>query len=64
MVGKILQENATYTLSNFNVLKNDLPFKSSDHKFKLRWIGGTTAVGVNVHNIPVVDLKFKPFAES
>jgi hypothetical protein len=63
MVDKLLTENSTYTLSNFNVLKNDLPFKASEHKYKLRWTGGTTAVDVNVHNIPVPEMKFKPFAE-
>lgn len=62
MVDKILQENSTYTISNFNVLNNDLPFKASEHKYKLKWTGGT-AVDVDVHNIPSPGLKFKPFAE-
>ncbi|RHN55670.1 putative nucleic acid-binding protein [Medicago truncatula] len=59
----ILQEDNTYTLSNFQVGKNDLLFKASDHKYRLKWTGGTTAVDVNVHNIPHPILKMKPLAE-
>ncbi|RHN78616.1 putative non-specific serine/threonine protein kinase [Medicago truncatula] len=60
---KMIEENTTYTLSNFLVLTNDLSFKASDNKYKLIWTGGTTAVDPNVHDIPDKDLKFKPFAE-
>lgn len=60
---KMIEENTTYTLSNFLVLTNDLFFKASDNKYKLIWTGGTTAVDPNVHDIPDNDLKFKPFAE-
>jgi len=60
---KILEENATYTLSNFQVDINDLVFKASEHKFLLKWTGGTTAEDINVHDIPKPDIKFKPFAE-
>ena len=60
----ILQENNTYTLSNFQVRSNDLLFKASDYKYRLNWTGGTTAVDVNAHNIPNPVLKFKPFTES
>jgi hypothetical protein len=63
MVDKILHENSTYTLSNFNVMKNDMPFKASEHKYRLIWTGASTAVDVNVHNIPSPGLKFKPIAE-
>lgn len=63
MYDQILKENSTYTLSNFKVGPNDLLFKSSDHKHRLKWTGGTTAVDVNVHNIPHPALKFKPLAE-
>jgi len=59
----ILQENNTYTLSNFQVRINDLLFKASDHKYRLNWTGGTTTVDVNAHNIPNLVLKFKPFTE-
>lgn len=60
---KILEENATYSLSNFQVVSNDLVFKASEHKFLLKWIGGTTADDINVHDVPKSDIKFKPFAE-
>lgn len=59
----MIEENTTYTLSNFLVLTNDLFFKASDNKYKLIWTGGTTTVDPNVHDIPDKDLKFKPFAE-
>jgi len=29
----------------------------------LKWIGGTTAVEINVHDVPKSNTKFKPFAE-
>jgi hypothetical protein len=45
------------------VSSNDLVFKATDHKFVLKWTGGTTAVDVNAHDIPDHLLKFKPFAE-
>jgi len=60
---KLLEEMTTYTLSNFQVLPNDLFFKASYHKYKLKWTGGTTVVDPNVHDIPDADLKFKQFAE-
>jgi len=60
---KLLEENTSYTLSNFQVLPNDLFFKATDHKYKLKWTGGTTTVDANVHDIPDADLKFKAFAE-
>jgi hypothetical protein len=40
-----------------------LVFKASEHKFLLKWTGGTTAVDVNVHPIPAAPTKFKSFAE-
>lgn len=63
MYDLILKENNTYTLSNFQVGTNDLLFKASYHKYRLKWTGGTTAVDVNVHNIPNPILKIKPLAE-
>lgn len=63
MYDKILQENNTYTLSNFNVQNNNLAFKACDHKYLLKWTGGTTADDVNRHTITSANIKFKPFAE-
>ncbi|XP_039683751.1 uncharacterized protein [Medicago truncatula] len=60
---KTLEVNSTYTLTNFQVLKNDVLFKVSDHKYKLIWTGGTTAVDVNLNDIPNTHIKYKPFAE-
>jgi len=42
---------------------NNLTFKAFDHKFNLKWTGGTTVVDVNVHNIPTAAIKFKSFVE-
>jgi hypothetical protein len=50
-------------LSNFNVAKNDLAFKASDHKYKLKWTGGTSVENKNMHTISCDNIKFKPFAE-
>jgi hypothetical protein len=60
---KILEENATYSLSNFQVVSNELVFKASKNKFLSKWTGGTTADDINVHDVPKSDIKFKPFAE-
>lgn len=60
---KILAENSTYTLSNFQVMTNDLVFKASENKYKLKWTGGTSAEDVNLHQIPDPPIKFKPLAE-
>lgn len=60
---KLIEENTTYTLSNFQVCSNDLFFKASENKYKLKWTGGTTAENRNVHDIPDAQIKFKPFAE-
>jgi len=38
-------------------------FKASEHKFQLKWTGGTNVVDINVHDVPKPDIKFKPFAE-
>lgn len=56
-------ENKTYVLSNFEVLPNNLLFKASEHKYTLRWTGGTIVEETNTHQIPHVPIKFKPFAE-
>jgi hypothetical protein len=60
---KILEQNATYTLSNFHVVSNELVLKASEHKFLLKWIDGTNVVDINVHDVAKSDIKFKPFAE-
>ncbi|XP_039684531.1 uncharacterized protein [Medicago truncatula] len=60
---KTLEVNSTYTLTNFHVVKNDVLFKVSDHKYKLIWTGGTTAVDVNLNDISNTHIKYKPFAE-
>lgn len=60
---KLIKVNSTYTLSNFQVFPNDLVFKASDNKYKLKWTGGTTAIDANVHDIPLPNMKFKPLAE-
>jgi len=52
MYDKIIEENSTYKLCNFHVLPNDLIFKASKHKFKLKWTGGTTAEYLKEHDIP------------
>lgn len=60
---KIIEENSTYKLCNFHVLPNDFVFKASEHKFKLKWTGGTTAEYLKEVEIPNHRINFKPFAE-
>jgi hypothetical protein len=45
------------------VLSKDLVFKASEHKFKLKWTGGTTVVDANQHKINHAALKFKTFTD-
>lgn len=47
-----LSANNTYTMTNFESQKNDLMFKTTDHKHVLKFIDGTIVSDVNKHTIP------------
>ncbi|PNX73057.1 replication factor-A carboxy-terminal domain protein, partial [Trifolium pratense] len=59
----LIIEKNSYTIQNFQVLKNDDQFKQSQHQFKLRLTGGTRVFYVNQHDIPYPMAKFKDFLE-
>ncbi|XP_058750998.1 uncharacterized protein LOC131624017 [Vicia villosa] len=44
--------NDTVTISNFQVLPNDVVFKPTQHKYLLKFSGGTTVGDRNKHSIP------------
>ncbi|XP_058777014.1 uncharacterized protein LOC131651367 [Vicia villosa] len=58
-----LAVNDTVTISNFQVQLNDVVFKPSNHKFLLKFSGGTTIGDRNKHLIPEKDLKITPFSD-
>lgn len=57
----ILQVNNTYTISNFQVVLNDMLFKTSEHNFLLKFINGKIVGDVNKHEIPAKAIKFTSF---
>ncbi|XP_045792102.1 uncharacterized protein LOC123886871 [Trifolium pratense] len=54
----LITVNNTYTMQNFQVIKNDDQFKTSCHDYKLRFNGGTLVKDVNVHQIPDAVTKY------
>lgn len=59
----VLSVNMTCTIANFQVQLNDLMFKASDHKYLLKFIGGTTVRDNNKHEILDKVIKFTSFAD-
>lgn len=60
--GRIV-ENTTFTLQNFEVEKNDMTIKATDHQFKLVFNGGTSVDNIDKHDIPKPSFSFKEFDE-
>ncbi|XP_058742285.1 uncharacterized protein LOC131614745 [Vicia villosa] len=58
-----LDVNVTCTMSNFQVQPNDLMFKVTNHKFLLKFTGGTTTGDVGKHDIPAKVNSLTPFAD-
>ncbi|XP_058745971.1 uncharacterized protein LOC131618829 [Vicia villosa] len=58
-----LDINVTCTMTNFQVQPNDLMFKVTNHKFLLKFTGGTTIGDVGKHDIPVKVNSLTPFAD-
>lgn len=59
----VLSVNMTCTITKFQVQLNDLMFKASDHKYLLKFIGGTTLGDNNKHEIPDKVIKFASFVD-
>lgn len=55
--------NKTCTISNFQVQKNDLMFKASNHKFLLKFTSGTTVGDYNKYSIHGKVIKFTSFVD-
>lgn len=53
--------NDTYTIANFQVQLNELVFRPPNHKFLLKFTGGTTVDDRNKHQILNKVINFTPF---
>ncbi|XP_050921269.1 uncharacterized protein LOC127138788 isoform X6 [Lathyrus oleraceus] len=55
--------NHTYTIANFQIQPNEMLFKTSAHKYALKFNSGTSLGNFNKHAIPPKLIKFTPFEE-
>lgn len=55
--------NHTYAIANFQIQSNEMLFKTSAHKYALRFNSGTSLGNFNKHAIPPKLIKFTPFEE-
>jgi len=58
-----LEEGSSYVFEQFMVESNDHTFRSTDHKYKLNFMGGTKVFKVASGNIPESHFSFVPFTE-
>lgn len=58
-----IAENTTFTLQNFEVEKNEMSIKATDHPFRLVFNGGTSVDNIDKHDIPKPSFNFKDFDE-
>lgn len=58
-----IAENTTFTLQNFDVEKNEMSIKATDHPFRLVFNGGTSVDNIDKHDIPKPSFNFKDFDE-
>jgi len=56
-------KESSYVFENFIVGSNDHAYKSTDHKYKLDFMGGTKVFKVTSGNIPASQFSFVPFLE-
>ncbi|CAI8619193.1 unnamed protein product [Vicia faba] len=59
----ILSVNVTCTMSTFQIQPNDLMFKHTNHKFLLKFTGGTTVGDIGKHKIYDKISSLTPFAD-
>lgn len=59
----MLKVDHTYTISNFQVVANDLVFKPSCHDYMVNFIGGTSVSDVDKHDIPYKTTQFTSFID-
>jgi hypothetical protein len=58
-----IDEGSTYVFESFMVGSNDHVYKTTDHKYKMNFMGGTKVFKVSSTNIPATHFKFVPFTE-
>lgn len=58
-----LEEGSTYVIEKFMVAQNDPTFKTTNHKYKLNFMGGTNVFKVNATEIPLRSFNFVTFLE-
>ncbi|CAI8599226.1 unnamed protein product [Vicia faba] len=59
----VLLVNSNYTMSNFQVVPNELLFKPTNHKYILKFISGTTIANIDKHEILEKMTTLTPFAD-
>ncbi|CAL0299439.1 unnamed protein product [Lupinus luteus] len=58
-----LLENHTSVMHNFNVMKNDIQFKTCDHVYRMQFTSGTTLKHREFPDIPELQYDFKKFSD-
>jgi len=58
-----IDEGSAYVIESFMVGSNDHSYKTTDHKYKLNFMGGTKVFRVSSVNIPAHHFNFVPFLQ-
>jgi len=56
-------QGSIYVFENFMVGSNDNTYKTTDHKYKLNFMGGTKVFKVTAIDIPINHFKFVSFVD-
>jgi len=56
-------EGSTYVIESFMVGSIDHSYKTTDHKYKVNFMGGTKVFKVSTPNIPAYHFNFVPFLQ-
>lgn len=58
-----IDEGSAYVIESFMVGSNDHAYKTTGHKYKLNFMGGTNVFRVSSVNIPAHHFTFMPFMQ-
>jgi len=58
-----IDEGSAYVIESFMVGSNDHAYRTTDHKYKLNFMGGTKVFRVSSVNIPAHHFNFVPFLQ-
>lgn len=58
-----IDEGSVYVFEHFMVGSNDHSYKTTDHKYKLNFLGSTKVWKITPGQIPSCHFKFKPFVD-